>query len=167
MAVPPSLIRKDISNPQKVPCQKKECIKKPSLLSSLLSIPPFETKSAKQLSSLMNQELSESKNRQQVSQVDIVNFINSSKFVSEAPGPGFPALDSFKQKHNGSSETEFNVRSVPSLENEIMGIKYNSDMDIDSGETHQRKKLIINKRRKELISVTGKSQISSHLYVNE
>ena len=72
MAVPPSLIRKDISNPQKVPCQKKECIKKPSLLSSLLSIPPFETKSAKQLSSLMNQELSESKNRQQVSQVDIV-----------------------------------------------------------------------------------------------
>merc|ERR1712012_1480701 len=28
------------------------------------------------------------------------------------------------------------------------------DTDIDSGETHQRKKLIINKRRKELISVT-------------
>ena len=160
MAVPPSLIRKDNSKPHKVPCQKKkECVKKPSLLSSLLSIPPFETKSAKQLSSLMNRELTERKKSQKVSQVDIVNFINSSKFVSEAPGLSFPALDSFKQKHNGSlgrAETELDVRSVPSLENEIMGIKYNSDTDIDSGETHQRKKLIINKRRKELISVTGK-----------
>ena len=160
MAVPPNLIRKDNSAPRKVPCQKKkECVKKPSLLSSLLSIPPFETKSAKQLSSLMNRELTERKKSQQVSQVDIVNFINSSKFVSEAPGLSFPALDSFKQKHNGSlgrAETELDVRSVPSLENEIMGIKYNSDTDIDSGETHQRKKLIINKRRKELISVTGK-----------
>ena len=159
MAVPPNLIRKDNSTPHNAPRQnKKECVKKPSLLSSLLSIPPYETKSAKQLSSLMNRELSEKKKSQQVSQVDIVNFINSSKFVSEAPGPGFPALDSFKQKHNGSlgrAETELDVRSVPSLENEIMGIKYNSDTDIDSGETHQRKKLIINKRRKELISVTG------------
>lgn len=160
MAVPPNLIRKDNSSPSKVPCQKKkeECVKKPSLLSSLLSIPPFETKSAKQLSSLMNRELTERKKSQQVSQVDIVNFINSSKFVSEAPGLCFPTLDSFKQKHNGSlgrAETELDVRSVPSLENEIMGIKYNSDTDMDSGETHQRKKLIINKRRKELISVTG------------
>ena len=171
MAVPPNLIRKDNSSPRsKVPCQKKkeECVKKPSLLSSLLSIPPFETKSAKQLSSLMNRELTERKKSQQVSQVDIVNFINSSKFVSEAPGPIFPALDSFKQKHNGSlgrAETELNVRSVPSLENEIMGIKYNSDTDIDSGETHQRKKLIINKRRKELISVTGDLRFHLHSMV--
>ena len=129
MAVPPSLIRKDISNPQKVPCQKKECIKKPSLLSSLLSIPPFETKSAKQLSSLMNQELSESKNRQQVSQVDIVNFINSSKFVSEAPGPGFPALDSFKQKHNGSPFAQvdtdwqsFSLKTLSSMVGELSSL---------------------------------------------
>ena len=169
MAVAPNLIRKDDSAPHKVSCQKKkECVKRPSLLSSLLSIPPFETKSAKQLSSLMNRELTERKKSQQVSQVDIVNFINSSKFVSEAPGPIFPALDSFKQKHNsslGRAETELNVRSVPSLENEIMGIKYNSDTDIDSRETHQRKKLIINKRRKELISVTGDLRFHLHSMV--
>ena len=161
VAVSPLLIKKENPN-YNVPPSKKDSIKKPSLLSCLLSIPPVETKSAKQLSSLLNRELSDaSKKTKNLSQVDIVNFINSSKVVSEASGYGVtspnPAFDSFQQKDNAGSETELNVVSVPSLENELMGIKYTVDTDTLDGarETHQRKKLIINKRKKELINLTG------------
>ena len=84
-----------------------------------------------------------------VSPVDtIVNFINSSKSVSEAPGKNI--FDSFQQKDNDSGGAE--VGLVPSLETEIMGPEFNIDMD---GETHPRKKLIINKRKKEPIHMTG------------
>lgn len=161
LAVPPRLIRKENLDVTVPSTSDRECIKKPSLLSCLLSIPPVETKAAKQLSSLLNREMSATK---QVSQVDmIVNFINSSKFVSEARGPESEsspaALDSFKQKHNGRAETELNVRSVPSLENELMGIKYNVAVDVDTANMEtQRKKLIINKRKKELINTTGEQQ---------
>ena len=83
--------------------------------------------------------------------------------MSEARGPESEsspaALDSFKQKHNGRAETELNVRSVPSLENELMGIKYNVAVDVDTANMEtQRKKLIINKRKKELINTTGEQQ---------
>ena len=155
MAVPPLLIKKDNTDP-KAGASKKDIIKKPSLLSCLLSIPPVETKAAKQLSSLLSQQLSNSEMKtKHASQVDIVNFINSSKLVSDAAGITF---DSFKQKDNGRLETELNL--VPSLENELMGIKYTLDTDtlVDTAgaiETHQRKKLIINKRKKELINLTG------------
>ena len=164
VAVSPLLIKKENPN-YNVPPSKKDSIKKPSLLSCLLSIPPVETKSAKQLSSLLNRELSDaSKKTKNLSQVDIVNFINSSKVVSEASGYSVsspnPAFDSFLQKDNGRSETELNVGPVPSLENELMGIKYTVDTDtlVDTAgarETHQRKKLIINKRKKELINLIG------------
>ena len=158
MAVPPLLIKKDNTDP-KAGASKKDIIKKPSLLSCLLSIPPVETKAAKQLSSLLSQQLTNSQMKtKHASPVDIVNFINSSKLVSDAAGITF---DSFKQKDNGRLETELNL--VPSLENELMGIKYNMDTDgpgpaphHPSVETQMRKKLIINKRKKELINVTGR-----------
>ena len=61
-------------------------------------------------------------------------------------------FDSFQQKDNDSSRCGAEVGSVPSLETEIMGPEFNIDMD---GETHPRKKLIINKRKKEPIHMTG------------
>ena len=58
-AVPPQILIKKDTNETKVPTKnniKSDIIKKPqSLLSCLLSIPPVETKSAKQLSSLLSQ----------------------------------------------------------------------------------------------------------------
>jgi len=161
-AVPPQILIKKDTNETKVPTKnniKSDIIKKPqSLLSCLLSIPPVETKSAKQLSSLLSQERIKHLHHTQtpVSPVDtIVNFINSSKSVSVAPGVIF---DSFQQKDNDSSRCGADLGSVPSLETEIMGPEFNIDMD---GETHPRKKLIINKRKKEPIHMTVRSRVET------
>jgi len=149
--------------------------KKPSLLSSLLSIPPIETESSKQLASLLNREMSTSissilsslaKQSKQESQLEskvedgdvyseFVEFINinSGEFVSPPSGSFstqvFPAPDSSQQKDNGGTEQD--VKPVPTLENELIGIKSAVD---DSREIPERKKLIINKRKKELVCLS-------------
>lgn len=143
-AVPPRLIKKP----------EPEVPKKPSLLSSLLSIPPVETKAAKQLRLQISAAQDDS----------FVNFLNSSQ--CQASGISTAQVDSFKQKDNfGFDLVGAGLRTVPSLENELMGIKYNLDTrNTDNSETQHRKKLIINKRKKELINMTGEIQrfIKSH-----
>ena len=142
-AVPPRLIKK---------CEPE--VQKPSLLSSLLSIPPIETASAKQLRLQISAAQDDS----------FVNFLNSSQ--CQASGYSTAQVDSFKQKDNfGFDLVGAGLRRVPSLENELMGIKYNLDTrNTDNSETQHRKKLIINKRKKELINMTGEIQrfIKSH-----
>ena len=97
--------------------------KKPSLLSSILSRPPIETAASRQLSSLLSSKHS----------------------TSAAPGaaaPNFSVFDSLKQKDNGRAD--LTVRTVPSPHTE-------GDQAGDLRQIPLRKKLIINKRKKEMI----------------
>jgi len=153
------------SSPQVSPKEHKS--KKPSLLSSLLSIPPMETESSKQLTTLLNQDMttsissilsSLSKQPKQESQVvsqdvysEFVDFINihSGDFPPVPPSCGSAEVDSSQETDNAGQEQD--TTSVPTLENELIGIR--SAMDTDSKEIPARKKLIISKRKKELAGV--------------
>ena len=102
--------------------------KKPSLLSSILSRPPIETAASRQLSSLLSSKHS----------------------TSAAPGaaaPNFSVFDSLKQKHNGRAG--LTVRTLPSLQTE--GDPGGPGCNGDVRQIPLRKKLIINKRKKEII----------------
>ena len=67
------------------------------------------------------------------------------------PSCGSAEVDSSQETDNAGQEQD--TTSVPTLENELIGIR--SAMDTDSKEIPARKKLIISKRKKELAGVAG------------
>ena len=102
--------------------------KKPSLLSSILSRPPIETAASRQLSSLLSCK-------------------HSTSVAPGAPAHNFSVFDSLKQKDNG--RPDLTVRTLPTLQTE--GDQGGTCSNGDVRQIPPRKKLIINKRKKEII----------------
>ena len=103
--------------------------KKPSLLSTILARPPIETAASRQLSSLL-----------------------SCKHSTSVSAPGntaqnFSVFDSLKQKDNGRADLTVRTLPTPHSEGDQGGTCSNGDVR----QIPARKKLIINKRKKEII----------------
>lgn len=129
------------NSPQVRPQELKS--KKPSLLSSLLSIPPMETESSKQLTTLLNQTTSissilsslskQSKVESQLVSDDVysefVDYINIHSGDISAVPPSSATTKADSSQEQGNTRPEQELLSLPTLETELTGIRAALDMD--------------------------------------